>query len=167
VDRNPPKGDRHGGKIVVDLGLFKVNQMPQFNYEEHQYDISTNHHSGMSVHRPILNAVLQSGENYSEVINCLVDSGADWCMFGLDKLDALGIDKSNLNIDFSLSFAAGHPIYFTTIQLHVYDVGSWEVDAGFCEVFNHQPVAILGQIGFFDRFKVMFDHRNRIFIVDP
>lgn len=141
--------------------------MPQFNYQEHQYDISANHHSGMSVYRPILHLVLQNGENYSKLTHCLLDSGADWCMFGLDKLDALGIDKTNLNVDYSLSFASGYPIYFTRVLMHVYEVGSWEVDAGFCEVFNNQPIALLGHIGFFDRFKVTFDHRNRIFTVDP
>lgn len=141
--------------------------MPQFSYEQHQYDVGTNQHSGMQIFRPILRAIVQSGDRYTELVHCLVDSGADWCMFGLDQLDVLGIDRSNLGIDYSLSFAAGHPIYFAPVTLHVYQLGSWETEVGFCEVFNNQPLAILGHIGFFDRFNVSFDHRNRIFTANP
>lgn len=121
----------------------------------------------MCVRRPILHAVLQNGDEYTNIIHCLVDSGADWCMFGIEKLAELGLEKRDLKFDYSLAFAAGQPIYFATVTMHVHELGSWKVHAGFSEALNNQQVGMLGHIGFFDRFKVSFDHRNGSFTVDP
>ncbi|PYU93799.1 MAG: hypothetical protein DMG26_12675 [Acidobacteria bacterium] len=54
------------------------------------------------------------------------------------------------------------------------EIGIWDshasaftfgLDAGFCSTLEHTRCGLLGQNGFFSRFKVTIDHANRYFDV--
>jgi hypothetical protein len=87
-----------------------------------------------------------------------VDSGSPYCIFRWDLATYLGIDLSNSFHDDVSGIIAGtsEKIYFHKVKLQV--DGEWliEITAGFVKKFN--TAGILGRIGFFDNFKITFDH---------
>jgi len=60
---------------------------------------------------------------------------------------------------------AGVPMYYWSITI---DIGPTQIDAvaGFTEGMNSKGCGLLGQFGFFDRFKVHFDLPNGLFWID-
>jgi hypothetical protein len=131
--------------------------MAKFEYTKIQYVESDCCHSGKEVFRPVINVILENDGHFSGMIPCLVDSGADWCMFPLEMLEQLGIDHNDLGFDYSHGFAAENPIYFTTVRLHNMELGFWDIEAGFTAFLNGESFGMVGHTGFFDRCKVLFD----------
>jgi|SRR5580692_5982018 hypothetical protein len=112
-------------------------------------------------------------------IDCvgLVDSGAEYCVFPGKFLDTFGIDRTITPFEESVKTPAGKAgAYFheATIQLASPDsdsnTPSWPIYAGFAECLDDWAkddagvsLAILGQVGFFDRFRITFNWRGRHF----
>lgn len=141
--------------------------MPSFPYFENRYDNPKDCHYGQQVFRPLLGTMLENDGKFSCETWSLVDSGGDYCMFPLAFLDELGIDKSTLKSWHPLGLGEGEPAYFATVTVHVMGLGSFEAEVAFSERIKVSEFSILGNIGFFDQFKVAFDHRNRVFSVNP
>jgi hypothetical protein len=111
--------------------------------------------------------VLEHDGKFSSQTWSLVDSGGDYCMFPLTFLAELGIDRSTLKSWHPLGLGEGFLAYFSTVTVHVLGLDSFEAEAAFSERIRVEEFSILGNKGFFDQFKVAFDHRNRVFSVDP
>jgi len=108
--------------------------------------------------RPVIPIKLKNG---GEEIgyHVLVDSGADMCLFDAEIGEAIGIDikKGQMRQVFGIGGKAS--IYYwhkVTIE-----VGGWEykIAAGFMPGGNGRvaPYGVVGQLGFFEFFKVIFD----------
>jgi len=141
--------------------------MPNFSYTESRYENPQDRHYGQPVFRPFLGTMLERDGRFSTKIWSLVDSGGDYCMFPLTFLDELGIDRSTLKTSRPFGMGEGFPAYFATVTVHVMGLDSFEEEVAFCERVRAEDFAILGNRGFFDRFRIAFDHRNRIFSVNP
>lgn len=110
--------------------------------------------------RPVIPIKLKNGKE--EIgYHVLVDSGADMCLFDAEIGEAIGIDikKGRMKEVFGVGGKAS--IYYwhkVTIE-----VGGWEykIDAGFMPSVSGSgrvmPYGIVGQLGFFEFFKVIFD----------
>lgn len=112
-------------------------------------------------------------------IDCLglVDSGAEYCVFPGKFLSTLGIDRALAPFEESVKTPAGKAgAYFheATVQLSSPDsdgiTPSWSIYAGFADCLDEWAtddrgvsMAILGQVGFFDRFKIIFDLQGKRF----
>jgi hypothetical protein len=108
--------------------------------------------------RPVIQIILKNG---SKVVgyNVLVDSGADICLFDENVGTYLGLDikkgkpKEVFGVGGKASIYYVHPI---TIE-----VGGWQykIEAGFMpDVAGRvMPYGIVGQKGFFEFFKIIFD----------
>lgn len=115
------------------------------------------------VYRPRLQITLLP-ENVNGVpvpCSALVDSGADWCCFPGRFAKELGIDKSMLPQQ-KIAGAYGEP--------ETVNFGMVPIDFGFAKyktliAFHESEVIVLGQLGFFDHFKIAFDTANRQFII--
>jgi len=98
---------------------------------------------------------------------CLVDSGAEDCLFHASLAKLLGVDlKSGPKKEFS-GIAKGHPIdgYLHTIELQVYGMTERvKMDVYFTEAEGVH--ALLGQTGFFENFKVTFERYKGQFEVE-
>jgi hypothetical protein len=110
------------------------------------------------IKRPMLQVTLLKGAKRQQVV-CLVDSGADECLFHASIGRSLGIDiESGRPRNFGgiggIIEAYTHPI---EIRLQDFEKG-FEIEAGFTE--SDDVYAILGQAGFFENFKICFE-RNR------
>ena len=108
--------------------------------------------------RPVIPVKLKNGDN--EIgYEVLVDSGADMCLFDAEIGEAIGIDikKGKAREVFGVGGKAS--IYYWHKVTIV--VGGWEykIDAGFMPSVAGRiiPYGIVGQLGFFEFFKVIFD----------
>ena len=111
-------------------------------------------------------------------IDCLglVDSGAEYCVFPGKFLSTLGIDRALAPFEKREDACGKAGAYFheATVQLSSPDsdgiTPSWSIYAGFADCLDEWAtddrgvsMAILGQVGFFDRFKIIFDLQGKRF----
>lgn len=119
------------------------------------------------IRRPILQLSLQRG-NLSVVSFALVDSGADECIFPASLGVALGVPIPNPNV-YVFSGTANQPqnAYFDTVHARIWTFANpaelafeFDLYAGFCDTLEHVGLGLLGQNGFFSRFRVNMDHAH-------
>lgn len=111
-----------------------------------------------SILRPVIPIKIVNGASR---ISCqvLVDSGADLCLFDEELGEAVGLKvrRGKPNEVFGVGGKAS--IYY--IHDVVIEVGGWpfKIKAGFMPSVGGRvaPYSIVGQAGFFEHFKVVFD----------
>lgn len=128
----------------------------------------------LELKRPILALFLENGDN-RVIVYAVVDSGADVCVFpasvARDLKLSLQRDKASA---FSGSGETTQIAYFEQIQATILPMESAEIGAdqepisfplyaGFCETLEHVGMGLLGQEGFFSRFKVSFYNSQNFF----
>ncbi len=103
----------------------------------------------------------------------LIDSGADHCIFPASLAGSLGIQIPNTrSCAFSGTAADSQVAYFETIEMGIWSralgkvVLRCELDVGFCSTLEHTGFGLLGQNGFFSRFKVTFNHAEGYFEIE-
>ncbi len=124
-----------------------------------------------SIKRPLVTALLE--KNGREITGiAIVDSGADNCLFPASFAAALGITIPNQKTYvFSGTAEAPQVAYFDTIRVTVWNGDpkdqpfQFELYAGFCDTLEHVGLGLLGQHGFFSRFRVEFHHEQNYFDV--
>jgi len=112
-----------------------------------------------SVIRPVVPIALINGSNRVRMY-ALIDSGADYCIFHDEIGEQIGLHiESGKALPFSGIGSAGQTAYFHNIKL---EVGGHEFDcyAGFSSDIQNLPYGLLGQVGFFDIFRVAFDYKK-------
>ena len=118
------------------------------------------------VKKPLLQVSLLNGGRRTNVV-CLVDSGAEDCIFHSSIASLLGIDLKSGTLKSFTGIAKGHPIdgYLHTVELQVYGMTERvSIDAYFTEAEGVS--ALLGQSGFFENFKVTFERYKGQFEVE-
>lgn len=124
-----------------------------------------------AIRRPILQVSLEhEGKTISTW--ALVDSGADFCIFPASIGHALGIAIPNQNATpFSGTADAPQIAYFAKLRASIWN-GDWsyqplsfDLYAGFCDTLEHVGLGLLGQDGFFSRFKISFDHAGNLITI--
>lgn len=89
----------------------------------------------------------------------LVDSGADICLFHAEVAEALGIDLKKCKPNIVTGVGGKSSQYFLS-NLDM-EVGGWKykIEAGFLPDIGGRsaPYGIVGQKGFFEFFKIVFD----------
>ena len=119
------------------------------------------------IKRPKVQTRVFNGTAHEDLI-CLVDSGADDCMFHSSIADLLGIDlKSGRPKQFG-GIAAGVTVdaYMHPIELQIYGLERIPVLAAFSEQFS-QKSGILGQSDVFDVFKIEFERYRGKLSISP
>lgn len=113
--------------------------------------------------RPGLTFKLKSGGRW-KYFTALVDSGADFSIFPLYAAIALGINLKKLK-KIKAESADGHffKIYKTALEAKI-DNKFFQLPIGFSEKSNINP--LIGREGFFDTFRVTFDQKKRITILE-
>jgi Aspartyl protease len=107
--------------------------------------------------RPILQVRLYYGPNRQD-IRCLVDSGADDCLFHTSVGDRLGIDVQAGRLKRFAGIAAGHFVeaYMHALQMQIQGFSEKiDLEAGFTD--SEWVYGILGQSGFFANYRVTFE----------
>jgi hypothetical protein len=142
-----------------------------FPYTDFQGEVSEAFPDGSKALRPVLHFFLSKGAR-SVTGHAFVDSGADYCTFPGVWMAALGIDRSEARLGSNLFSPIGSaPIFFCEVTMALPFTEPYPLYAGFAESMNNwnigeEYMGIFGQVGFFDRFKVMFDARNNSFEIE-
>jgi len=124
--------------------------------------------------RPYLDIVLRNGYYTTNKLMALVDSGSDYPIFPTEVAEQLKLDLTNASI-WRFSGTTGKiqeaklAEVFLTV-LHENDEGpafeEVKVTCAFCDDFNFAGV-LLGQNGFFSRFKTTFYQPSNYFEIEP
>lgn len=114
------------------------------------------------VYRPLIPVqFLPEGDTEPFCFEVLVDSGADICIFPAEIGELIGLDiYSGVRRNVSGITGASEPYYVHDIRLSV-GGQRFSLEAGF--MFNPPKdwYGVLGQKGFFDKFKVSFDYAKK------
>ena len=107
------------------------------------------------IKRPLLQVTLFNGIKQKQIV-CLVDSGADECLFHASIGRSLGIDvESGRHMTFG-GISGSIDAYMHPIELQIQDFPERvEIEAGFTD--SEGVYAILGQAGFFEKFRICFE----------
>lgn len=112
---------------------------------------------GHTTLRPIIVVSLE----YNGVVRryqTLVDSGADFCIFHSLVGELLGLDvEYGKEARFEGVGGGSMRAYFHTITVRIGEY-TYQLYCGFSRDIPADGYGILGQVGFFDHFKVTFDH---------
>jgi hypothetical protein len=115
------------------------------------------------MHRPILALNLVNGES-SFGCYAIVDSGADDCIFPASFAEQLGLNYTDgRHYPFGGAGDGVQAAYFFDILLDIQHIAQYPVAIGFTLALEHFGCGLLGQTGFFDRFKLEFDCANKKF----
>lgn len=114
--------------------------------------------------RPHLPVTLVSGDAHFPCF-AMVDSGADDCIFPASFGVTLGLNvPTGRHYPFGGAGGGGVQIaYFFDLQLVVHGVGRYQMPIGFTDALEDHGIGLLGQNGFFSRFRVGFNFRKGIF----
>lgn len=115
--------------------------------------------------RPIVPVRLVHGTNFVAT-EALIDSGADCTFFDLEVAHLLGINLRNSSACTITGIAGDiQPAFLQQVELRVGNV-TYVLEAGFTNL-GQGFVAVLGQVGFFDRFIVTFNQKEGTISIDP
>lgn len=107
---------------------------------------------------PILSVKLIRTHLYTPSILAVVDSGSPCCIFRFDLAEILGLDIASGEVGSMAGIiaGAGAKIYYHNVKLQVESDWVVAIKAGFMRELP--VVGLLGRKGFFENFKVLFDH---------
>lgn len=111
------------------------------------------------INKPFIKIVLKN-QDQKVAVWSLVDSGADACIFPKGIAEVLNIDiDSGQKTIFSGIGSNDLSFYFHEVEL-LFDQYRIKTKVGFSNSKNIGASGIIGQLGFFEKFKVAFDYKN-------
>jgi hypothetical protein len=143
-----------------------------FNYTEIPIGPCPAFPDGRKLYRPALTAKVASPSGAcSELCIVGVDSGADYCTFPESLAARIGIDLSNAPTTPGLLSTRDSINQFAEVQITIplddkTPALSFSVLGCFSKAMDDCDTAVLGNCGFFDTFRVLFDHRARYFYIE-
>jgi len=128
--------------------------------------IPTNDPKRKWIARPIIQVAL-TGPGKSVIVDALIDSGADKCLFNSEIAKEIGLILEKGDAEYFGGIEGGKIKSFVhKIQLQIVGLDKKvEVSAGFIK--DLKVSAILGQEGFFDAFKIKFEKDHNCIEISP
>jgi len=134
----------------------------QFTYQAFEIEFSSGTKRTQSIWRPVIEIILLKGEKFVGY-PVIIDSGADYNIFHAEVADILGINLTkgdNRDI-----FGLGNQKikgYEHNIQIKIPGLKTYTTAAVFSKKIPEHAFGVLGNTGFFDHFKVVFDYKKKI-----
>ena len=132
----------------------------KYNYRKFDSKPSDAFPRRFCVSRPVIPIQLIKGQDRVKCF-AMIDSGADYCIFqaSLGEIIGLAIESGKLDHFGGISGQKQLTAYFHNIQI---EVGGHEFDcwAGFSRDIEALPCGLLGQLGFFNLFDILFDYNK-------
>jgi hypothetical protein len=138
----------------------------EYSYTLQELDRSAAFPTGHNAPRALVSANLSLGERETGRFVAIADTGADYCSFPADLAAALGLDFDQMPSANAFGLGDKANFRFSMVTLEVDQLGSWSIYAAFCKDWNGRKLGFLGQLGFFDRFRVTFDLQNGVFEIE-
>ena len=112
--------------------------------------------------RPVVDLRLQKIDGSEIGYSAIIDSGADYCLFHGVIGEQLGLNvKKAKALSFYGTGGRKQTAYFHLITFSVADT-TITTQVGFCYGIEGLSVGLLGQNGFFDKFKISFDLKSQL-----
>lgn len=116
------------------------------------------------ISRPIIPVRLHY-KNFFVILEAIIDSGADWCIFDAGLLDILKLPLGSQTKFFG---AGKEPLRGFKSKVNLTIAGEdFKTEVLFSPDLGRHSYGILGQKGFFDNFKVCFDKQKQRIEVTP
>jgi hypothetical protein len=97
----------------------------------------------------------------------IVDSGADCCLFPLYLLRKLRLNAENMPLEHSSGVGdARVPMRFAHLTIEIPGFARFPARVGFTAGLDAWSLGVLGQIGFFENFRVFFDYSAGYFNIE-
>lgn len=97
----------------------------------------------------------------------IVDSGADHCVFPRSFMQPLGLDPLVAPVErISGVGSSDVPTHFADVTIDLQGLVQFPVYAGFTSGLDQTGVGLLGQTGFFERFKITFDYSKKMYSIE-
>lgn len=137
----------------------------QIRYQQFQAPTSSAFPTGRLIKRPALILTLKNGQDRL-TCHALVDSGADHCIFPRSFMQRLGMDPLTAPVDMTSGVGSTNvPTHYCNVTLDL-GVINFQVYAGFTTGLDQFGIGLLGQDGFFDKFKITFDHAHGLYSLE-
>lgn len=135
----------------------------EFSYICENLDSCEAFPDGPLVCRPIIAVRIGINGFWTEPIQGVVDTGADYCIFFGNCAEKLGLDLDKLPI--APAQGLGKSILrVAPVDLDTGCLGSWQIRAAFTP--NEFPFALLGHVGFLEKFKFSTNLRGSRFTLE-
>lgn len=108
---------------------------------------------------PYVKIRVSANHQSTPMLHAVIDSGASYCLFRADVADFLHIDLTKAPTA-SMGGVIGGPkdtVYFHAVNVVIENNWTINIFAGFMKKLS--VPALLGRVGFFDKFQVLFDHQ--------
>jgi len=131
----------------------------KYDYRKFPAEPSEAFPSRFSAVRPVIPIWLIRGEERVGYL-AIIDSGADLCIFHAEIGELIGIAvESGKLLYFNGISGQQLTAYFHDIRI---EVGGYEFDCyvGFSRDIGNLPYGLLGQLGFFNLFDILFDYNK-------
>ena len=133
----------------------------KFKYKPEEVPVTPTSSRVKLVWRPIIPIILIKDKKFVGY-EALIDSGADYNIFHGDLADILGIKltKGKSRKVYGLS---GKPIkgYIHVVEIKPVGMRAFKASIIFSNQIPKYSLGVLGNEGFFNKFKVQFDYKNR------
>ena len=121
-----------------------------------------------TIHAPILKTTLfYKNHERLFLIDCLVDSGADFCVLPANTGKAIGLDVQEGENVTTYGIGGQETLYFHKVKVEVTikdEPWIFECRAGFSTKLNTKGIGFLGREGFFDLFQeIAFNQKVKMF----
>ena len=121
-----------------------------------------------TVYAPILRTTLyHKNDKRLFLVDCLVDSGSDFCIFPADTGELIGLDVYEGKNVTTYGIGGKETLYFHNVKVEVIikdEPWIFECRAGFSTKLNAKGIGFLGRDGFFDLFQeVSFSQKVKMF----
>ncbi len=112
--------------------------------------------------RPVVELKLKKKDGTDISYSALIDSGADYCLFHGVIGEQIGLNvKKGKPLNFYGTSGRTQTAYFHEITFSIEET-KIKTMVGFSYGIESLSVGLLGQTGFFDKFKIEFDLKNNL-----
>jgi len=146
-----------------------VSKSYEIGYWKQRVDPSPPFPAGYDAYRPFLRIELivpSTGKTFSTI--ALADTGADDCTFPLSFLAPLGLDQTKLPMRTTVGLGGSmNDTFYANVRIKIRfpptkDSETFETLAGFTAGMDKFGGGLLGQRGFFEAFRVVFDRKAHL-----
>ena len=97
----------------------------------------------------------------------IVDSGADDCLFPRSFMQPLGLDPLTISVEQVAGVgSSGVPTQYAHVTIDIQGIGQFAAFAGFTSGLDPIGFGLLGQLGFFEKCRVSFDHATKTYTIE-
>jgi hypothetical protein len=98
--------------------------------------------------------------------HAVIDSGSDRCLFPASMLRKLELNAETLPLEVASGVGSVVTTHYADLSIEIRGVATFPARAGFTAGLDDWGLGVLGQVDFFERFRVLFDYAGGYFNIE-